>query len=390
MNAEAPPKKKGGRFNTKSEVKQMVWVRMAGHCELCGTDLTHDFRVGTSMQWGEVAHILPASPKGPRGREEHSDEQAQNLTNDFSNLMLLCPNCHEKIDRDDDGYPEDDLSGLHESCLARIRLAASQPAEGRAIPLIVQSQHFASTNNIPAGELLTAMSSEGLTAFGHTINITFREPGPRGRDDLYWQLIKDDIEQKISGELAKRGGSFGDMPALALVGLADIPALIMLGQAIGDRSNRYLFSRSRTHGLRWPSKSASPPDYIFSPAPQGNGPLALVLSISATIPERDIEAVLPGVRIASFTIPEPSYAMVSNRNVINTFRDELQKHLSQLEAESEQPISVFAAIPAALAIEFGALLTTQHQHPYLIFDRESNSNQFRSMLTIGHPQESQK
>lgn len=67
------------------------------------------------------------------------------------------------------------------------------------------------------------------------------------------------------------------MPALALVGLADIPALIMLGQAIGDRSNRYLFSRSRTHGLRWPSKSASPPDYIFSPAPQGNGPLALVL-----------------------------------------------------------------------------------------------------------------
>lgn len=100
--------------------------------------------------------------------------------------------------------------------------------------------------------------------------------------------------------------------------------------------------------------------------------------------------MLPDVRIASFTIPEPSYAMVSNRNVINTFRDELQKHLSQLEAESEQPISVFAAIPAALAIEFGALLTTQHQHPYVIFDRESNSNQFRSMLTIGHLQESQK
>lgn len=368
----------------------MVWVRMAGHCELCGTDLTHDFRVGTPMQWGEVAHILPASPKGPRGREEHSDEQAQNLTNDFSNLMLLCPNCHEKIDRDDDGYPEDDLSDLHKSCLARIRLAASQPAEGRAIPLIVQSQHFASTNNIPEGALLTAMSSEGLNAFGHTINITFREPGPRGRNELYWQLIKDDIDQKISGELAKRGGSFGDMPALALVGLADIPALIILGQAIGDRSNRYLFSRSRTHGLHWPSKSASPPDYIFSPPPQGDGPLALVLSISATIPERDIKAVLPDVRIASFTIAEPSYAMVSNRNVINTFRDELQKQLSQLEAESEQPISVFAAIPAALTIEFGALLTTQHQHPYVIFDRESNSNQFRSMLTIGHLQESQK
>ena len=384
MSAEESPKKKGGRYNTKHEVKQMVWVKMAGHCELCGTDLTHDFRVGTSMQWAEVAHILPASPKGPRGREEHSDEQAKNLTNDLSNLMLLCPNCHEKIDRDDEGYPEDDLSGLHESCLARIRLAASQPAEGRAIALIVQSQHFASTNNIPAGELLTAMSSEGLTAFGSPINVTFREPGSRGRDDIYWQLIKDDIDQKIRGELARRGGNFGDMPALALVGLADIPALIMLGQAIGDRSNRYLFSRSRTHGLRWPSKTASPPDYIFAAAPSGDGPLALVLSISATIPERDIEAALPGARIASFTIPEPSYAMVSNRNVINAFRDELQKHLSQLEASTDQPINLFAAIPAALAIEFGALLTTQHQHHYVIFDRD-NSDQFRPMLTIGHP-----
>ncbi|QCR38609.1 SAVED domain-containing protein [Nissabacter sp. SGAir0207] len=389
MSAEESPKKKGGRYNTKPEVKQMVWVKMAGHCELCGTDLTHDFRVGTSMQWAEVAHILPASPKGPRGREEHSDEQAKNLTNDFSNLMLLCPNCHEKIDRDDEGYPEDDLSGLHESCLARIRLAASQPAEGRAIALIVQSQHLASTSNIPAGELLTAMSSEGLTAFGSPINVTFREPGSRGRDDIYWQLIKDDIDQKISGELARRGGNFGDMPALALVGLADIPALIMLGQAIGDRSNRYLFSRSRTHGLHWPSKAASPPDYIFAAAPSGDGPLALVLSISATIPERDIEAALPGARIASLTIPEPSYAMVSNRNVINAFRDELQKHLSQLEASTDQPINLFAAIPAALAIEFGALLTTQHQHPYVIFDRD-NSDQFRPMLTIGHPQEPQK
>ncbi|ETS32973.1 hypothetical protein PTE_00118 [Photorhabdus khanii NC19] len=97
---------------------------------------------------------------------------------------------------------------------------------------------------------------------------------------------------------------------------------------------------------------------------------------------------LPDARIAEFTIPEPGYAIVSSREVIHAFRDELQKRLSQLEASTDEAIYVFAALPAALAIEFGALLTTQHQHSYVIFDRENISqNQFRPMLTIGHSQE---
>ncbi|MDC9144636.1 hypothetical protein PSK37_29770 [Escherichia coli] len=52
------------------------------------------------------------------------------MTNDRENLMLLCPGCHDRVDRDGDNYPEDDLSGLHSACLTRIRLAASTPRGG--------------------------------------------------------------------------------------------------------------------------------------------------------------------------------------------------------------------------------------------------------------------
>lgn len=390
MNGKTQVSTSGGRFNTHNDVKQIIWVRMAGHCELCGTDLTHDYRVGTPMRWGEVAHILPASPKGPRGNAEHSDEQAKDLTNDFMNLMLLCPSCHDRIDRDEEGYPKDDLSELHENCLERIQLAASTPAEGRAIPVIVQSQHFATTNNIPSGDLLAAMSAEGLVAIGRPINVTFPAPSPRGRDPIYWQNVKDSIHHTLANELTRRGGQYGDMPAIAIVGLADIPSLIMLGQAIGDRTRRFLFSQHRTSGLCWPDKSATPPEYLFTPAPEGSGPLALVISISAKIRTEDVIQTLPDVRIANFTIPEPAYSMVTNRNVIHAFRDELQKHLSELEASTNSPIHIFAAIPAALAIELGALLTTKHQHPYVVFDRngdQNNPNAFRPMLNIGFSQE---
>ena len=75
-----------------------------------------------------------------------------------------------------------------------------------------------------------------------------------------------------------------------------------------------------------------------------------------------------------FTIENPNYAMVKNRSVIYAFRDALQTHLSALEARSPDPIHVFAAVPAAIAIEFGALLTTQHRHPYIIYERNEQND----------------
>ncbi len=334
------------------------------------------------MNWGEVAHILPASPKGPRGNDEHDETKAQTLTNDCNNLMLLCPGCHEKIDRDDDGYPEKDLTGLHQAFQARIRLAATTPDSGQAIPVIVQSQHFSTNNDIAARDLLMAMSAEGLTAVDYEIKITLPAPGPRGRDSVYWQNIKDNIQHHLEGQLRRRNGRYGDAPALAVVGIADIPALMILGQSIGDRSNRLLFSFNREYRLSWPDQLAEPPEFHFTPPPDGDGPIALILSISAQVPHRDVIKALPKSRIAELTIPEPSYMMVRNRRVIHAFRNQLQIHLSRLEAMSPDPINVFPAIPAALAIEFGALLTTQHQHPYLVFDRDEN-DQFKSTLFLG-------
>ena len=333
-----------GRFDTDDVTKRVVWTQAAGHCELCGADLMYDYRAGKPMNWGEVAHILPASPKGPRGQSDHDEAKAASLTNDPANLMLLCPSCHDKIDRDADGYPESDLSGLHQAYLERVRLAATTPDGGRAIPVIVQSQHFATNNDIPVRDLLVAMSSEGLTAFDHPIKITFPAPSHRGRDSHYWQSIKDNIQHELEQQLKRRGGTYGDVPALALVGVADIPALIMLGQSLGDRSKRLLFSFNREHQLRWPDQSAEPPEFVFTPPADGEGSLALVLSISAQVPARDVEEALPGARIAELSIPMPSYAMVQNRRVIHAFRDALQTHLSRLEAMTADTIHVFAAI----------------------------------------------
>ncbi|PMZ55234.1 HNH endonuclease, partial [Pseudomonas sp. GW247-3R2A] len=118
------------------------------------------------------------------------------------------------------------------------------------------------------------------------------------------QNVKDSVQYELEQQLKRRGGTYGDSPALAVVGLADIPALMMLGQSIGDRSKRLIFSFHREHLLRWPDQSAEPPSFLFTPPPNGDGPLALVLSISAQVPVRDVTDALPGARIAELSIPE--------------------------------------------------------------------------------------
>jgi len=379
----APAAGKGGRYHTSEPIKRLVWTRSAGHCELCGTDLTRDFRVGADMQWGEVAHIMPASTKGPRAESGHDAKAASELTNDPANLMLLCPGCHDKADRDAEGYPKSDMTGLHLAYLERIRLAATVPDAGRAVGLIFQSDHFVTINDISERDFAMAMSGEGLVAFGDIIKHTLRPPGEEGRNSDYWSQVREDIRYRIDRELRRRGGRYGDIPTLAVVGLADIPSLLVLGQTIGDRSNRVIFSSNREHGLKWPDSEALPPEYRFVEPPAGDGEIALVVSISAAIPERDVLDRLPRARIATFTMDDPTYTAVRNRRVIHAFRDALQMRLSKLEASTPNPIHLFIAAPAAFCIELGALMTTEHQHTYVLYDRDrNNGGRFVETLTI--------
>lgn len=382
MGAKNRPKSKGGRFSTSEPNQRLVWIRAAGHCEHCGVDVTQDFRTGKAFRWAEVAHILPASSKGPRSTMNYDDGTAKRLTNDPNNLILLCPSCHRKIDIDADGYPRADLSRQHYEHVERIRFAARRGETQRATGLIILGGHFATENVIRTRDLADVMLSEGLWADGEIQVLRLSRPGDAGRDELYWRNVERNIDDCLRDRLIKRTTVDGDPPNLAVVGLADIPSLIRVGRQLGDRSNRFLYSRDRSGGLRWTDPDAPPPTWSFTPPASGDGPIALVIALSAELDDDSILQSLPNARIARFSVPLPEYCLVRNRNTLNSFRSTLQPLLSQLEASTSDAIHLFAAVPAAIAIEFGALLSTQHAHPYRIYDR-GDGNRFVPTMDIG-------
>jgi len=372
------------RVDSSPRAKDAVWIRAAGHCELCSKDLTQDRITLTPAKLGQVAHILPASPDGPRGSDGHIVENAEALTDDPGNLMLLCASCHVDIDKTPDGYPAHDLTTQHEAFLEAVRFAANTAHTNPGAGLIVLGKHFSTKVRIEPSQLQAAMWRDKLRPARVPHIVELPELDEEGRDARYYRTVRLKLEDQIGRELTHARGVLGDEPWVAIAAIADMPSLMVLGQVLGDRRRRKIYSSNRTTGLAWPDLKASPAPFTFELGEEGDGsrPIALIMSVSAEIPDRDVRLVLPNATIARFSASEPAYSYLKNADFIGHFRDQIQRHLSVLEARSAQPIHVFPAIPAALAIEFGALLSTNHQHGYWIYDRDRPTDEFRHHLSL--------
>lgn len=73
---------------------KLLWGRAAGMCSnpKCRADLTKMLVGGGGYNVGEMAHIIAHSEGGPRGRPGGGSDE-------YSNLILLCPTCHTMIDK---------------------------------------------------------------------------------------------------------------------------------------------------------------------------------------------------------------------------------------------------------------------------------------------------
>jgi hypothetical protein len=69
------------------------------------------------MHIAEMAHVIPHGDAGPR----YGDRPAGNFDPDaFDNLILLCPSCHTKIDKDPDSFPRNILLDWKETHFANL------------------------------------------------------------------------------------------------------------------------------------------------------------------------------------------------------------------------------------------------------------------------------
>jgi hypothetical protein len=84
---------------------KLLWGRAAGICSnpTCRKDLTVLIEGNRSFNVGEMAHVIARSQDGPRGL-------AGGGSDEYENLLLLCPTCHRMVDKAPEGeYPAEML-----------------------------------------------------------------------------------------------------------------------------------------------------------------------------------------------------------------------------------------------------------------------------------------
>jgi len=70
-----------------------LYALSAGRCNLCNKSLFQE-----NIHIGEMAHIIAKNSNGARSLKEQVND------NSYENLILLCPNCHTKVDKAPESY----------------------------------------------------------------------------------------------------------------------------------------------------------------------------------------------------------------------------------------------------------------------------------------------
>lgn len=104
--------------------QEYLWSESGGHCQnpACRRDL---HAISKRVSVSELAHIIPASPSGPRGAvDQHLDDDQRAAS---SNILLLCPTCHTAIDKDPTEYPAERLRAWKNASMAARAAAFGTP-----------------------------------------------------------------------------------------------------------------------------------------------------------------------------------------------------------------------------------------------------------------------
>jgi hypothetical protein len=94
-----------GVADPSEPTRRRLWADSAGYCgnPECLTRLFVEDPGGRDVHFAEAAHIIAASDDGPRGATAASAEER----GAWSNLLLLCANCHTLVDKSAAAYPAD-------------------------------------------------------------------------------------------------------------------------------------------------------------------------------------------------------------------------------------------------------------------------------------------
>ncbi len=375
-----------GRGPSLSEAtKRELWARSAGVCQYpgCGESL---YRSRT-LPWrpinlGEAAHNVAASPKGPRGDIDRSTA----LSDDPDNLLLLCPTHHKTADRLPADYLEITLRQWKQQHESAVRHAASTAGKV-AQPLIVQAAQIGGHHvQIESPAVVRGLLEDGWVPTDAPYRVTLDTQSQPDRDRHYWNRQVNTLRDEIRLCRRRMTQTHADAP-IAVAALAEMPSLIALGHALGDKNPLVLRQFTRHNGSwAFQAPDSEPLQFDFDvPEQIGEQGVAIRLGLTAPINDERVRAIVgTEIPIVDIATSETGTEIVRSAATITAFRHAVRDCLNEIEAKAPRtvPIHVFPAMPASLCVALGSCVMPKVANPLIIYDAKGQGGPFRACLEL--------
>jgi SMODS-associated and fused to various effectors sensor domain len=324
---------------------------------------------------GEIAHVAGAADAGPRAAPELGTTQR----NDYENLILLCQNCHARIDGQTGFFTVERLKNVKETHEAWVR--ASLPERGRSrtgwTALALRGDHPLDLATADA-----ALTPDFIIDAPQSLQVP--------TDTSEWQAVDGTIAAKARQLLA--GDDIFDR-RIAIFPLAPVSACISLGYHLTSRPHVRLFQHHRDeHSWAWPRRSAPGEDIVASGleavSPSGCRAATFLFHFSATITDDVLnEAGVPLDCRVDFRVANPTTTWLQHPDQLKwaafEARRAFERAIQLVPGATEWHL--FYAGPAPLAVAIGQQLNPTMYPPVQLYEYRHNERpRYRASIRLAH------
>ena len=351
---------KNVRLGIPEKVRAQLWVAAAGRCEFncCNKPLDRNVLTKQAIFVGQHAHIIGDSVHGPRGNLELSKK----LSQDASNIMLVCRDCHWTIDQLEDDYPIELLRRMkkrHEDRIQRLYdLDECKDSVAVVLRHPIKRIHVPQFSDRDVQTAILANSDFCHAPAEHTVQLDYRSRAARESDPAYWTemvtQLRDDYQRQM--HLAAQDGH----PAhLSIFAFGPMPLAMQVGALIGNKVEASTFQWDRVaESWRYRLERKYERQTISHtkvPAAIGKD-LALAVSLSGEVDRQALGAAVPGLEVVRLGVPSPTPELVEDADDVRHFRSKITALMADIRNQGYRRVHVFPAMPLSLAVEFGRQL----------------------------------
>lgn len=362
-----------------------LWARAAGRCQFsaCNKILFKSGVTQESVNLSQKAHIYSFSENGPRGWGPFK----HNLTeiNDVSNLMLMCHGCHTKIDQDVSGsrYSADLLIQWKAAHEQRVEVVTGISPEKKSHVVLYGANIGTEKSPISYHSCLEAMFPARYPANERPETLSMRSE-LQDRTPEFWTVEAQNLRELFRRRILPLVED-DDCKHFSVFALAPQPLLIELGALFTDKLDVDVYQPHREpKGWNW-HDSNDEFDFIVNKPSECERVPVLVLSLSDHVSKDRIHRVLgDNVSIWEVTVPDPHNDFMQAKEQLSIFRKKLRKLMVDIKKEhgNTEPLHIFPVMPVSCALELGRVRMPKADMPWVVYDHDIASQEFREAIRL--------